>query len=68
MFCFCFKINSSIVVMAHGFMSFFCYKYQSKNKDVIFLPHGCQMVWSYSDNHHGEGVYGGARAILKQEI
>jgi hypothetical protein len=42
--------------------------YQSKSIDLVHLPHGCHMVWSYFGNDHGKGVHDGARTILKQEI
>ncbi len=44
------------------------YKYQSKTKDPIYLPHGCRMVWSYFGSGHGKGVHDEVGAILKQEI
>ncbi len=44
------------------------YSYQSKTKDLVHLPHGCQMVWSYFGSGHGKGVHDRAGVVLKQEI
>jgi hypothetical protein len=44
------------------------YKYQSKTRDHVHLPHGCKIVWFYFDSGHGKGVHNGVGVVLKQEI